>query len=240
MTLLIASFIAGILTILAPCILPVIPVIIGSTVSDNSKKLSRVFVILGSLGLSIIIFTLILKASTTLLGVPQVVWQIISGIIIIILGISFVFPRLWDKFALDTNSALASQKLFAKANGKSGLTGAIFTGAALGPVFTSCSPTYLYIVAAVLPAEFWLGFLYLLAYVTGLLIVLLAVAASGRKLISRLGWALNPHGWFRRGVGILMLVVGLAIIFGGDKAFQAYVLESGLYEPIERLEATFR
>lgn len=240
MTLLFVSFFAGILTLLAPCILPLVPVIVGSSVADESKKLSRVYIILGSLALSIIVFTLILKASTALLGVPQYVWQYISGGIVALLGLSFLFPSLWDKIALKTNSSLMSQKLFAKANAKEGTTGAILTGAALGPVFTSCSPTYLYIVAAILPATFFLGFLYLLAYVLGLVLVLLAVSLLGRRLITRLGWALNPHGWFKRSVGLLMLVVGIAIVLGGDKAFQSYVLENGFYDPIERLETKLR
>jgi len=240
MTLLFVSFLAGILTLLAPCILPLIPVIVGSSVADESKKLSRVYIILGSLAVSIIVFTIILKASTALLGVPQYVWQYISGGIVALLGISFLFPSLWDKLAQTTNSSLMSQKLFAKANSKQGVTGAILTGAALGPVFTSCSPTYLYIVAAILPATFFLGFLYLIAYVLGLLVVLLAVSLLGRKLISKLGWALNPHGWFKRSVGLLMLIVGIAIVFGGDKAFQSFVLDSGLYDPIERLELKLR
>jgi cytochrome c-type biogenesis protein len=240
MTLLVVSFLAGILTILAPCILPLIPVIVGSSVADNSKKLTRIFVILGSLAVSIIIFTLILKASTSLLGVPQIVWQLISGGIVTILGLSFLFPNIWDILALKTNSSLVSQKMFAKANSKDGFLGAIVTGAALGPVFTSCSPTYLYIVAAILPATFWLGFVYLLSYVAGLLLVLFAVALLGRKLVKKLGWALDPHGWFKRSVGILMVVVGIAVIVGADKGFQAFVLESGLYGPIEALEANFR
>ena len=48
--------------------------------------------------------------------------------------------------------------------------------------------------------------------------------------------ASNPSGWLRRTVGILLLVVGLAVILGLDKQFQAFVLEQGWYDPIKQFE----
>lgn len=242
MTLLIVSFLAGILTVLAPCILPVIPVIVGTSIADDSKKLWRPIAIVGSLALSIILFTLLLRASTQLLGVPQEVWQYISGGIIALLGAVFLFPKLWDSLALKTGSALGAQKLFASANSKNGLLGAILTGAALGPVFTSCSPTYLFIVASVVLGDihYWEGVLYITAYAAGLSIVLFAIALVGRKLVSRLGWALNPEGVFRRSVGALLLVIGIGIAFGLDKDLQSAIIQSGLYAPIEGFEAGLR
>lgn len=243
MSLLFVSFIAGLLTVLAPCILPVIPVIVGSSLADSNKNNRRLFLIIASLAASIITFTLLLKATTALLGVPQFVWQLISGVIIIILGVSFVFPRLWETFSLKTGLGLGSQQLLARSNApssKSGVVSAIATGAALGPVFASCSPTYLFIVAAVLPIDFWTGLLYLLSYTIGLVLVLLAVSLAGKKLIHKLGWALNPNGWFRRGVGVLLIVVGVGILFGGDKQLQALIIDSGLYAPLEHFENSLR
>ena len=154
MSLLFASFVAGILTILAPCVLPILPVVIGGSVADSSRRAwLRPLVIVLSLALSIFVFTLLLKASTALLGVPQYAWQFVSGIIVIGLGLTYVFPRAWDILSLKSGAALTSQQALSDAGKRSGLLGAIMTGAALGPVFTSCSPTYLFIVAAVLPVH---------------------------------------------------------------------------------------
>ena len=240
MTLLFASFIAGILTILAPCVLPVIPVIVGGAASSVKRNVLRPLVIVASLGVSVLLFTLLLKASTVLLGVPQSVWQFISSIIVIGLGLSYVFPSLWEKLSLSSGTALGSQQLLSGANRKEGMFGAILTGAALGPVFTSCSPTYLFIVAAILPATFWLGTLYLFAYVAGLCLVLLAAAVLGSKLVKGLGWSVNPHGTFRLVVGVLMITVGLLILVGGDKAFQTFVIDQGWYAPVESIENSLR
>lgn len=240
MTLLFASFVAGLLTILAPCVLPVIPVIVGSSVASRKPGLRRPLIIVAALAVSILVFTLLLKATTVLLGVPQSVWQFVSSVIIIGLGLSYLFPSLWERLTLSSGTALRSQQLLSEANTKEGTVGAILTGAALGPVFTSCSPTYLFIVAAILPAEFWLGTLYLLAYVVGLALVLLLAAVLGAKLIRRIGWSVNPHGWFRRSVGVLMVLVGLLVLVGGDKAFQTYIIDQGWYAPVESIENSLR
>jgi cytochrome c-type biogenesis protein len=49
MLLLLISFIAGILTVLAPCVLPLLPVIIGGSLSGNTKQKSRPYIIAASL-----------------------------------------------------------------------------------------------------------------------------------------------------------------------------------------------
>src|SRR6478672_9991292 len=102
MSLLFASFIAGILTILAPCVLPLIPVIVGGAAVNNKKSYARPLIIVASLGVSIFVFTLLLKASTALLGVPQSVWQFISSVIIIGLGLTYLFPKLWESVSLQS------------------------------------------------------------------------------------------------------------------------------------------
>lgn len=242
MDFLILSFIAGVLTVAAPCILPLLPVVIGGTAAlqdESSKKQShwyRAFIIAGSLAVSIIAFTLLLKATTAFLGVPQFVWNILAGGIVLLLGINLLFPVLWEKIMIVSGLHLASNRWLGASNSKKGLAGDILTGAALGPVFSSCSPTYALIVAAVLPASFSKGLLYLAAYALGLAAVLLLVALAGQSAVKKLGWLSNPNGWFRRSIGVLFIIVGVAVVFGLDRKFQAFVLESGWYDPIMKLE----
>lgn len=240
MTLALVAFLAGVLTILAPCVLPVLPLIIGGSSTDSSTGWKRVALIIGSLGLAIFAFTMLLKATTALLGVPQFVWQLLSGGIILLLGIVYLFPTLWDKLMLTSGFMLKSQSLAGSARSTSGNLQPILTGAALGPVFSSCSPTYAFIVAAVLPVSFIEGTLYLLLYVAGLMLALFPLAYGGQRLVRRLGWALNPHGLFRRVVGIIFVLIGVFVLIGGDRVLQTAILESGAYDPIESLEQSLR
>ena len=58
----------------------------------------------------------------------------------------------------------------------------------------------------------------------------------GNCLTGRTGWLADPHGTFRRVIGFILIVVGLAVAFGWDRLLQAWVLEQGWYGPIEELE----
>lgn len=231
MTIVVAAFFAGVLTALAPCILPLLPIVIGGSI-DGSKSLKKPLTIVTSLAISVVIFTLLLKASTSLLGVPTEVWQIVSGSLVIILGTLILFPKLWEILALKTGaSKLGSIKVKS-----GGTTNDIVTGASLGPIFNSCSPTYLFIVGIILPGSFAEGFAAILAYAFGLSLILFAIAIGGRSVVQKLGWAANPHGLFRKVLGTLFIVVGLFVMFGLDKRLQTYILDRGWYAPISNLE----
>lgn len=239
MALLILSFIAGVLTVAAPCVLPLLPVIVGGSLLQNEKekadnKWLRPIVIAIGLAVSVVAFTLLIKATTVLLGVPQIVWQIISGGIVIMLGLNYLWPHAWERFS--AKSFIRTNALLGKTLSKRGFGGELLLGAALGPVFSSCSPTYALIVATVLPVSFARGFVYLVAYAIGMSATLLLVAYLGQAFVTKLKWLSDPNGWFKKTIGVLFLVVGLAVIFGVDKKFQAYVLEQGWYDPISSVE----
>ncbi len=239
MTLLFASFIAGLLTILAPCVLPVLPVIVGSSAA-HARNNARIVAVIGSLCVSVVVFTLLLKGSTLLLGVPQSFWQFISAGILIALGSVYIYPKAWDYLSFRSNATLNAQRSLSDANKRSGLWGAVLTGAALGPVFTSCSPTYLFIVAAVLPVDIVSGTMYVTIYAIGLGLALGLVSIFGVTLTRRLRWGVNPNGAFKKVIGVLLVLVGVMILLGADKQFQAWVIDNGWYAPVESLENSIR
>lgn len=230
MTILILAFFAGVLTALAPCILPLLPIIIGGSLTSDEKQRIRPYIVAVSLAASIFIFTLLLKASTVLIDISPQTWAIISGGIVIVLGVLTVWPLTWEKFAAKVGFAKRSNSLLGKAIGKKGYAGAIITGAALGPVFTSCSPTYGFILASVLPKNFAEGMIYLLAYCFGLVLVLLLLSLFGQQFLSRYPWAVNPMSWFRRSIGIVFIVIGLMLITGVEKRFQTWLVERNPFD----------
>lgn len=226
MTLLVIAFLSWILTVLAPCVLPLLPIVMGASAEDgNNKKIP--LVIIASLSVSIIIFSLLLKASTILIDVPPSFWKAFSGGMIIALGVITIFPNLWKsvttKFKLSDNS----NKLLAESQSKKGMTKYIFMGAALGPVFSSCSPTYALILAIILPAGFFFGLLALISYTLGLALILLAIAIFGQKLIKNLRWASDPNGLFKKILWFVFILVGLAILTWYDKKIEAAILDAG-------------
>lgn len=231
---LIISLIAGFLTVLAPCILPLLPVIIGT--STTSKSLSRPIRIIVSLSVSIIVFTLLLKASSALIDIPPKFWTWASGLILLIFGMVTLFPGLWDRVSNKLSLNKGSNKLLAKGVQKDSSAGDILIGASLGPIFSSCSPTFATIVVTVLPASYITGLTYLIIYVIGLAIPLLLIAALGQKFSEKLGALSNPKGWFKRIIAIIFIVVGILIITGSDKRIEAWLIDQGIYDGIIELE----
>jgi len=219
------SFFAGVLTVLAPCILPLLPVIIGSSAGSRSK--ATPYIVIASLSVSILLFTYLLKASTLLIDIPSSFWAYFSGSILLLIGLAFAFPALWNQVPGINNVSKGGNAVVGSGYSKKSLWGDITIGAALGPVFSSCSPTYFLILGAVLPVSFALGTVYLLVYIAGLALVLLLIALLGQKFVGNITWAADPNGWFKRGLRVLFLLVGLAIVTGLDKQFEARVLDTG-------------
>jgi len=232
--LVLGAFIAGILTALAPCVLPLLPVIVGGSLGKPSAEArKRAYLIAVSLGASVIVFTLLLRATTALIDIPALTWQLVSGIILIALGTVSLFPTLWDAVSAKLSLQSRSNRQLVAARERGGTAGAILTGAALGPVFTSCSPLYLYVIVAVLPASFAEGVVLLLAYAAGLCGTLLLVSLLGQKVIGKARWIANPDGSLKRALGVIFILVGFAVIFGLDKDLQFWILE---YSPIRLWE----
>lgn len=230
MSYLIPSFLAGVLTVLAPCVFTLLPIILGGTAGEKNMK--KPLIIITSLGISVLIFSILLKGTTAFLSVPQSFWTLLSGGILFFFGLIMIFPNLWNWIHIKLRLYKTENVLHKSEKGES-LKSAILLGASLGPVFTTCSPTYAVILAIILPANFIIGILNLLAYILGLSIILLLIAFGGQSVVKKMKFAANPNGWFKKTLGILILLTGLAIITGFDKTIEAAVLDAGYLGPIE-------
>ncbi len=281
MLALLGAVVAGALTTLAPCVLPLLPVIVGGSVARGAKATAgstapapRTNVVAGassgdsgtsalnqeggltedaetagtphdeqhsarrsavviavSLGLSIVVFTLVLKASTAFIGVPTAVWQWISGGILILLGVVSLFPGVWERISSALQLQSRSTSRLASARKRDGRFGEVLTGAALGPVFTSCSPLYAYVIVTVLPADFGQGLLLLIAYVVGLSGTLLLISLLGQRAVRGARWASDPHGWFRRGLGAVFVIVGILVLTGWLKDLETWLIANSPWQP---------
>lgn len=125
---------------------------------------------------------------------------------------------------------LGAQQQLAKAGDKGGFWGDVLVGAAMGPVFSACSPTYALIVATILPTDFLTGTMYLLSYVAGLTAVLVLIMLLGRSFTQRLKWGVNPESSFHRVLGIVLVMIGVLILTGMDKYFLTLLVENGWFD----------
>lgn len=221
------SILAGVFTVLAPCILPLLPIVIGSSDADGRRVSKRALVVIASLSASVILSTLLLKASTLLIAIPQTFWSVFSGVIVIFVGITMIFPLVWAKIPYVGRISALSNKALGVGYQKKSYAGDILIGLALGPVFTTCSPTYLFIIATALPATFITGFIYLLGFTFGLALSLLLIAYFGQSIINKVSSHMNTASRLKQIFGILITLVGVAILTGFDKKIETAILDSG-------------
>lgn len=227
MTLLVVSFLAGVLTVLAPCILPLLPVVIGASAAGRRNT---PYIVVGSLAVSIVLFTFLLKVSTSLIMIPPTFWTYLSGGILGVFGLTLLIPGVWERIPGIAKLSSSSNKLLGTGYKKQSALGDAVIGFSLGPIFSTCSPTYFVILASVLPASFLLGTAYILAYVIGLGSVLLLIALLGERITERLSFLANPSGWFKRGLGVLFIVLGLLIATGYEKKLETAILDAGYFD----------
>lgn len=229
------AVLAGALTTLAPCALSLLPVVVGGSLqgASDARAWRRALVIAGALGASVFVFTLALRATTALIDIPASTWQLVSGGLLVVLGVFALFPELWDRLSTAVGFGSRSATGLAAAHRRGGMLGAVLTGVALGPVFTSCSPLYAYVIVTVLPAEPGRGLVLLTAYVLGLVAVLVLIAALGQRALRRVRWAADPHSALRRGLGVVFIAIGVLIATGLMQDVETWVLVHSPIAPWE-------
>ena len=234
MILLIISFLAWILTILAPCVLPLLPIILAWSLDDNNKKWP--YVIIASLAISMILFSILLKASTLFITVPQSFWSMFSGGLIIWLWIITLFPNIWQTLSIKLGFEGKSTKALHISTQKQWYKKNILTWFALWPVFTSCSPTYALILAIILPAWFGYGLINLIMYALWLSVMLLLIAIFWQKIVKKLKIVANPKWYFKKVLAIIFIIIWLSIFTWVDKKVETYLIWSGYFIDLSEFE----
>lgn len=156
---------------------------------------------------------------------PPEFWKYLSGLILLVLGLVYIFPNIWTVMSSKLFGYRANNTLDQAQNIKSSTMRAIVTGAVLGPVFSTCSPTYSLLLATVFPVSFISGIVYTLIYALGLSLVLLLISYFGSSLVRRLRIYADERGIFRKVLGLILAIVGLLIITGIDKKIQTAAIE---------------
>ncbi len=145
-------------------------------------------------------------------------------------GLTTLFPKLWDSIPGVASLNVSSNRMLGVGYKKKGVLGDIIIGASLGPVFSTCSPTYFVILATVLPQSFLLGLSYLIAYAVGLGGMIMLVSVLGQKLVDKLGGLSDAHGTFKKVLGVIFIALGILILTGADKVAEQKLLDSGIFD----------
>jgi cytochrome c biogenesis protein CcdA/thiol-disulfide isomerase/thioredoxin len=227
------AFISGVITILSPCILPVLPIVLSGGVGGGK---ARPFGILAGFVVSFTVFTLTLSAIVQAIGIPVDTLRIVAVVLIVLFGVVMLVPWLRDRFELLT-SRIASRGSGTAAAGsgapgarprRAGFWGGVVVGLSLGLIWTPCvGPIMASVISLALTQHVDGGSVFItLAYTLGTSIPMLAIMLGGRALLNRVPALTRNAGNIQKGFGVLMILVGVAIGLGWDRQFQATILRA--------------
>jgi cytochrome c biogenesis protein CcdA/thiol-disulfide isomerase/thioredoxin len=212
------AFLSGIVTILSPCILPVLPVVLSGSVGGKSKPFGVVIGFIASFSF----FTLALSSLVQTLAIPANTLRIAAVIIITGFGVTLALPRL--KMRLE--SMLSGLVRTRSPSQRNGFTGGLVTGVSLGLIWTPCVGAIMASVITLAVSQQVNGgaVLIIAAYSLGTAIPMFALMVGGRKLLNRFPRLSNQTARIQRIFGIVMIIAALMIGVGADRKFQAYIL----------------
>lgn len=218
------SLLAGVLSTLSPCVLPLVPILVGSAVLAHRWG---PFALAGGLTMSFTIVGVLIASVGASLGLDQEVLRHIAAILLLGFGTILLLPGLQERFAVAASGLSSSgQNLLTKVT-LDGLSGQFILGLLLGLVWSPCvGPTLGAAITLASQGENLVQITLVMAtFGLGASIPLILLGLASRQAMTKMRGRLLQAG--KRGkqiLGVVMLVLGLAILTGGDKLFEIWVL----------------
>jgi cytochrome c biogenesis protein CcdA/thiol-disulfide isomerase/thioredoxin len=242
LVLVIVAFIAGLVTAVSPCVLPILPIVLA-TGADGDRR--RPYLVIVGLVASFTVFTVASVQIISALGLPSSALRDIAIAIIAIFGLTLLVPAISAAFERATGrlqragarlmtpstpNSLAMASGAATTDGASNagsprrasIAGGLLTGVGLGLVWTPCAGpilgaiTSLAVTAPGSSSTLVLVFVYSL----GAGLPLLAIAQGGRAMMGRLRLR-SASRWATKAFGVVVIVTAGLMAVGADTALSA-------------------
>lgn len=217
------AFLAGVVTILSPCILPILPIILSGAVGENKRK--PLGIVIGFVA-SFTFFTLFLTSLVKASGISADVIRQFSIVVIFLFGLTLILPQ--AQAWIEKMFSAVSSKFQMNQNNKTGLFGGIIIGLSLGLLWTPCvGPILATVISlALTEAVTASAFFITLAYALGTAIPMFAIMRGGQSLLQKNRWLLTQGKRIQQGFGVIMLATAVVLYFNVDRKFQTFILQT--------------
>jgi len=219
------GLLAGALSILSPCVLPLVPVLVAAAVNAHRWGVMALGV---GLALSFTIVGIFLATLGVALGLDPDTFRIVGAVILALFGLILLVPKLQDVFARGTGAlGNAGGQLLARMT-LDGLAGQFLVGILIGVVWSPCVGPTLGAATTLASQGKNLGQIGLLMLIFGIgaaaPLVLLGSLSRASMLKIR-GRLLTAGKFGKQAFGLVMLILGVLIATGTDKSLEAWVLD---------------
>jgi len=224
------SFLAGLFTIASPCVLPVLPILLGSSIQQRSSR-RPLFIVAGFI-LTFASFAMLLGAVSSTIHVAQEALRNTAIALLAISGLLRIWPQPYDWLTQRLQGLGFSMPQVA-ANDSNG--GGFVLGMSLGAVWTPCAgPVLASILALVVKAQdpAWSASLITL-YALGAAIPMLGIVYGGQFATQRVRLLARHAEGLQKTFGVLVLATALAIYLQYDVL--AYAWAANLFPDLKGL-----
>ncbi|WP_062076548.1 cytochrome c biogenesis protein CcdA [Demequina globuliformis] len=216
-TLAIVGLLSGIITALSPCVLPVLPAILTSSVQDGATSRRRPIAVVAGLVTSFAFFTLLGGLLLSALGLPDALLRWTGIVVLAVVGLGLAIPPLGELLQRPFER-IRPIRMDRDGNG-------FVMGLALGLVFVPCAgPILASITVLAATNGFSWGLVALtLSFALGIAIPLLAFGLAGQAMGSRIRFIRERLEAIRIGSGVVLILTAVVIATNVAEPLQRWV-----------------
>jgi len=224
MATLLFALLAGIVTVAAPCTLPVLPILFGASIGQTSKA-RPAFIALGFVA-SFTVTAIVFSAITQIVGIDPDRLRTVAIGLLLIFGFLMLWPWPFAWLAARAGGALNRVHRI-PVRAQSGNVGGFVLGTTLGLVWTLCAGPVLASILTVIataPHIEWAALL-LIVYAVGAAVPMLAIAYGGQFVTTRVRGLARVSHRLQQGFGAATIVFAAATYLQYDTLITAWVSE---------------
>lgn len=220
------AFLAGILSLLSPCVLPLLPVVLGTAAAEH--RLGPATLAVG-LALSFAVIGLFVATIGFAIGLDTGVFRTVAAIMMILVGLVLIFPASQTRLAVVAGPMSGWAESRFGGFSTVGLSGQFSIGFLLGAIWSPCVGPTLGAASLLAAQGRDLGMVASTMFLFGLgaALPLLVLGALSRKLLMR--WRDRMLGLgkgLKTALGLVVVTMGLAVVLDFDKMLGAVLLDA--------------
>lgn len=223
---LIFAYIAGLLTLINPCILPVLPIVLVSALNADRRGPAA---LAAGMSLSFVAFGVFVTAFGAAIGLTQYLLSQIGAAMMVAFGLVLLVPAFSQRFELAAAGLSSGADRRIDRFSPSGLRGQFLGGALLGAVWSPCiGPTLGGAIALASQGQnlTWVT-LIMVSFALGVSTLILALGFSARETIrSRVGRLRRLSESSKPIMGAVFIGIGLIVLTGANHVIDGWLLDA--------------
>jgi len=220
------AYFAGLLTLINPCVLPVLPIVLASAL--NASRMGPVALAAG-MSVSFVTFGVLVTAFGAAIGLTQDVLAQMGAVLMMVFGTILLVPAFSRQFEMATAGVAGSADAQINTVNVSGMRGQFIGGLLLGAAWSPCIGPTLGGAIALAPQGQHLGSVPLIVvfFALGVSTIILALGLGAREAIRTRATALRGLAERSKPIlGVTFLAVGMMLYFNFHHVIEGWAVEN--------------